>query len=102
LSAAVRQPPPDGQWRFVQACRLIHKKGILTTLEALGVVKVRYPHFKYIICGDGPLRHKIAGAVSQLGLEENVELAGWVAQERLIAEYERAHLFLHASEKTKD
>ncbi|HEY2574431.1 MAG TPA: glycosyltransferase [Verrucomicrobiaceae bacterium] len=102
LSGTVRQPPTDGHWRFVQACRLIQKKGILTTLEALAVVKVRYPKFKYIICGDGPLRNKIAATVTHLGLGDNVELTGWLPQQRLIAEYHRAHLFLHPSEKTRD
>ena len=85
----------------MQACRLIQKKGILTALEALAVVKRRFPRFRYLICGDGPLREKIADAVARLGLRENVELPGWLSQERLIAEYRRAHLFLHPSEKTK-
>lgn len=101
LSAIVRQSPADGQWRFVQACRLIQKKGILTTLAALTIVKRRFPHFRYLICGDGPLREKIADAVVQLGLQDNVEVPGWLTQEQLIAEYQSAHLFLHPSEKTK-
>lgn len=102
LPASVRHPPTDGQWRFVQACRLIQKKGIFTTLEALAIVRRRFPRFRYLICGDGPLRQKIAGAVAQLGLQDNVILAGWLTQEQLIEEYRSAHLFLHASEKTKD
>ncbi len=102
LAASVRQPPADGQWRLVQACRLIQKKGILTTLTALAIVKHRFPGFRYVICGDGPLRHKIAAAAADRGLGENVELSGWLPQEQLIAEYRRSHLFLHASEKTND
>ncbi|MCE9518272.1 MAG: glycosyltransferase [Verrucomicrobia bacterium] len=101
LIPAVRTPPADGQWRFIQACRLIQKKGILTTLEALTIVKRRFPHFRYLICGDGPLREKIVEVVAQLGLSGNVEVPGWLTQEQLIAEYRRAHLFLHPSEKTK-
>ncbi len=95
--ASLASPP----WRFVQACRLIQKKGILTTLQALTIVKRRFPHFRYLICGDGPLREKIADTVAQLGLSDCVEVPGWLTQEQLIAEYQRAHLFLHASEKTK-
>jgi colanic acid/amylovoran biosynthesis glycosyltransferase len=64
-------------------------------------VKRRFPHFRYLICGDGSLREKIAEVVAQLGLSENVEVPGWLTQEQLIAEYRRAHLFLHPSEKTK-
>jgi len=101
LPASVREAPADGKWRFVQACRLIQKKGILTALEALAAVKERFPRFRYLICGEGPLREKIADAVARLGLRENVELPGWLTQEQLVAEYGRAHLFLHPSEQTK-
>ncbi len=122
LSAFVRTPPNVGdasrftslsedakpeaspaffQWRFVQACRLIQKKGILTTLEALTIVKRRFPNFRYLICGDGPLREKITEAVLQHDLSDNVEVPGWLTQEQLITEYRSAHLFLHPSEKTK-
>ncbi len=100
LAAFVRQAPVDGQWRFVQACRLIQKKGILTTLAALAIVKRQHPHFRYLVYGDGPLKQKISDTAQHLGLQENVELCGWLTQEQLIAEYQRAHLFLHPSEKT--
>lgn len=102
LIASVRKPPVNGQWRFVQACRLIQKKGILTTLKALALVKQSHPNFRYLICGDGPLKQKIADVAQQLGLQENIDLCGWLSQEQLLAEYERAHIFLHPSEKTKD
>ena len=100
LSAAERTSPADGRWRFVQACRLIQKKGILTTLQALAIVKQSQPNFRYLICGDGPLKQKITDTAQQLGLQENVELRGWLTQEQLLAEYQRAQLFLHPSEKT--
>ena len=100
LSTAVRTLPADGQWRFVQACRLIEKKGILTTLKALAIIKRSQPNFRYLICGEGPLKQKISDTAQHLGLQENVELCGWLTQKQLIAEYQRAHLFLHPSEKT--
>jgi colanic acid/amylovoran biosynthesis glycosyltransferase len=102
LAATVRQAPADGNWRLVQACRLIQKKGILTTLKALAIIRRQVPGFRYVICGDGPLRHRIAAAVAEHGLDAQVELPGWLPQEQLIAEYRRAHLFLHPSEKTQD
>jgi colanic acid/amylovoran biosynthesis glycosyltransferase len=101
ITAIVRQPPPDGQWRLVQACRLIEKKGILTTLKALAIVTKTFPKVRYIICGDGPLRDKIESKAADLGLHENVIVRGWLTQEQLLAEYEQAHLFLHPSQKTK-
>jgi glycosyltransferase involved in cell wall biosynthesis len=102
LAATVRTPPTDHRWRFVQACRLIQKKGILTALKALAIVKQSHPDFRYLVCGEGPLKQTIIDTAQQLGLQENVELPGWLRQDQLIAEYRCAHLFLHPSEKTKD
>ena len=102
LPVTTPQAPENGAWRIVQACRLIQKKGILTALKALAIVKQRYPQARYLICGDGPLKEKIDESVQKLGLTENVELMGWLTQEQLLAEYQRAHLFIHPSEKTKE
>lgn len=94
--------PTFGQWRLVQACRLIEKKGILTVLKALSIVKQSHPNFSYLICGEGPLKQQIIDTAQQLGLQDHVELCGWLTQEQLIAEYQRAHLFIHPSEKTQE
>jgi colanic acid/amylovoran biosynthesis glycosyltransferase len=102
LAASVRRPPTDGQWRLVQACRLIEKKGILTTLKALSIVKRQHPGVRYVLCGDGPLKPKIEESVKKRGLEDNVELQGWLDQQQLLQQYRIAQLFLHPSEKTKE
>jgi colanic acid/amylovoran biosynthesis glycosyltransferase len=102
LAATVRRPPTDGQWRFVQACRLIQKKGILTTLKALAIVKEQHPKVRYVLCGEGPLKPKIEESVKKRGLEDNVELLGWLDQQQLLEQYRIAQLFLHPSEKTKE
>ncbi|MFZ4766082.1 MAG: glycosyltransferase [Roseimicrobium sp.] len=102
LAASMRQPPADGQWRLVQACRLIQKKGILTALKALTLVKQQYPSVRYVLCGEGSLKPKIEEAVKNLGLEDNVELLGWLDQDQLLEQYRIAQLFLHPSELTKD
>jgi colanic acid/amylovoran biosynthesis glycosyltransferase len=102
LAASMRQPPQDEQWRLVQACRLIEKKGILTTLKALAIVKQQYPLVRYILCGDGPLKPRIEESVRKHGLKENVELLGWLDQPQLLEQYRIAQLFLHPSEKTQE
>lgn len=101
LTATARTAPADGRWRLVQACRLIEKKGILTTLKALAVVKQSHPGLRYILCGEGPLKDRILETAAALGLADNVELRGWLTQEQLLAEFDQAQLFLHPSEKTK-
>ncbi len=97
-----RGAPADGAWRLVQACRLIPKKGILTTLEALKTVIRTWPHLRYVLCGEGPQTEDIQARVVQLGLENHVELRGWLGPEALHEEYQRAHLFLHPSELTPE
>ena len=102
ITATVRTPPTDGQWRIVQACRLIAKKGILTAIKAMHTVVQRHPGTQYLICGTGPQQDKLQAAIAEHGLEKNVHLLGWLSQEQLLAEYQKAHLFLHPSELTKD
>ncbi len=100
LSRLVRQPPPDGKWRLLQACRLIAKKGIFTTLRAMREVVDEFPHARLTLAGDGPLTDEIRALAAELGLEPNVELAGWCSQEKLLDLYQAAHIFLHPSELT--
>jgi colanic acid/amylovoran biosynthesis glycosyltransferase len=95
-----RTAPPDQAWRLVQACRLIAKKGLYTTLAALEKVVVHFPNLRFILCGTGPERDRFLAAVTARGLQKNVELRGWMDQAELLAEYEKAHVFLHPSELT--
>ena len=98
--AQIRTAPSDGAWRLVQASRLIPKKGLFTTLEALALVVPRFPKVKFILCGDGPSRKEFLARRDSLGLADHVELRGWLSQAELLAEYQRSHLFLHPSEMT--
>lgn len=102
LEIIERPTPPDGHWRLVQACRLIPKKGILTTLEALQIVIKTYPNLRYVLCGDGPQTEEIRTRAAALGLSQNVELKGWLKPDQLAREYQAAHLFLHPSELTPE
>ncbi len=98
--AAVRTPPENGAWRLVQACRLIPKKGLFTTLEALRLVVPHFPHLQFSVCGSGPLKDSFLAQRDALGLQANVHILGWMDQPSLLREFQRAHLFLHPSELT--
>ena len=100
--ASTRPTPPDGRWRLVQASRLIAKKGLFTTLEALPAVVERFPNAKFVLCGRGPQESEFRAAVEERGMGANVELAGWMDQPSLVDQYRRAHLFLHPSELTAE
>ncbi len=95
-----RAAPEDGEWRLFQACRLIPKKGLFTTLKALPAVVEQWPKLKFVIAGTGPDEKRLGEAVAAAGLETNVELLGWIDQDQLREELARAHVFLHPSELT--
>ena len=101
LTPAVRTTPPDGRWILLQACRLIPKKGLATTLIALREVVRVQPRARLIVAGSGPLLEELRTLAGELGLTPaQVEFAGWCSQERLAKLYAQAHLFVHPSELT--
>ena len=100
LTTGVRRPPTDGRWIFLQACRLIAKKGLPTTLLAMRKVVDLYPDARLLVAGDGPLAEGMRAFGRELNLDANIEFLGWCSQERLADLYRRAHLFLHPSETT--
>lgn len=102
LPAVERKAPTNGHWRLIQACRLIAKKGIITTLEAMDRVGAIFPGARYILCGSGPMMEEIQAYVKEHALERHVEIRGWMSQEALRAELYQAHIFLHASEQTQE
>lgn len=94
--------PSEGAWRFVQACRLIAKKGLRTSLMAFARFHQANPNARFIIAGDGPMKPEIVRLVADLELGDSVELAGFLSQHALAALYANSHLFLHPSEMPPD
>ena len=97
-----RPAPADGAWRFVQACRLIPKKGLLTALHAFRQFLQKFPNAKFSIAGEGPMKTELVQTIAALGLRGSVELRGFLSQPELSALYSQAHVFLHPSEMTAD
>ncbi len=95
-----RQAPTDGAWKLVQASRLIPKKGLFTTLEALTLVVEHFPKIHFTLCGTGPDKDAIKTRRDALGLQNNVSVVGWQSQDQLRQQYADAHIFLHPSETT--
>ena len=97
-----RPMPADGAWRFVQACRLVAKKGLRTALRAFAKFHALHPKAKFRIAGDGPMRAELETLIGELGLGEAVELRGFLSQAALAALYAGSHVFLHPSEMPPD
>jgi len=94
--------PKDGQWQLVQACRLVEKKGLLTTLSAFRRFVSDYPNSRLVIAGEGPLRDTLARKIDELSLGTQVSLAGFLSQEELRKIYTESHIFVHPSELAAD
>ena len=95
-------PPPDGCWRFLQACRLIEKKGLPTTLRAFAEFRNDHPNATLTIAGEGPLLGELRELAVTLGVGARVEFTGFLSQEALRQRFAAAHLFVHPSETGAD
>jgi colanic acid/amylovoran biosynthesis glycosyltransferase len=97
-----RARPDDGGWRLLQACRLIKKKGLESTIRAFASLARQFPKSSLTIAGDGPLREVLQKLVTDLRLQDRVRFSGFVAQPELLKLYQESHLFLHPSEEAAD
>jgi colanic acid/amylovoran biosynthesis glycosyltransferase len=82
----------------VQACRLIPKKGVATSLRAFAIFKKDYPNAEFVIAGKGPLQPELEMLAGGLGIARDVHFVGFLSQPKLHELYASAHLFLHPSE----
>ncbi len=94
--------PSDGAWHFVQACRLIEKKGLDVTLAAFAEFHRDHPRSTLAIAGEGPLLDKARSLASGLGIGPAVSFPGFLDQGGLRDLYHRSHAFVHPSQMTAD
>jgi colanic acid/amylovoran biosynthesis glycosyltransferase len=93
-----RQWPEKGAWKFVQACRLIEKKGLRVSLRAFAQFVERYPAATFTIAGEGPLRSELGRMAAELGVADKVFFPGFISQNQLRELFYQSHIFLHPSE----
>src|SRR6516225_208091 len=97
-----RAVPKNGEWRFVQAGRLIEKKGLPVTLRAFSTFWKQHPNAMLTIVGEGPLLPELQKFARELGVADRVSFTGFVSQEQLREIYYRSHIFLHPSQTGRD
>lgn len=97
-----RPAPADGEWCFVQACRLIPKKGLRTTLKAFAIFLARNPKARLVIAGEGPMEKELRNLIGGLGVGHAVSMPGFLGQQELCALYHDAHIFVHPSRTPSD
>ena len=95
---APRKPPSDGVWRFIQAARLVPKKGLATALQAFAVFAEKHPWSTFTIAGEGPMEDELRALAARLGIDDRVEFPGFLSQEALGNLFSLSHVFVHPSE----
>ncbi|MBA2743824.1 MAG: glycosyltransferase, partial [Chthoniobacterales bacterium] len=102
FSFVQREAPIDGKWRLLQACRLIPKKGVATTLCAFAIFQKEFPNAELSIAGKGPLQAHLEELAEELGIVGKVHFHGFLSQAQLIDLYASSHIFVHPSETPPD
>ncbi len=100
-----RNFPPrggGGEWRLMQAGRLIEKKGLPVTLRAFASFLSQYPNSTLTIAGEGPLLGELQKLARELKIDNRVSFTGFISQEQLRELYYASHIFLHPSETGPD
>lgn len=62
-------------------CRMAKEKAVGLFLQAAAVVAEECSFCRFVIAGDGPLRHHLETLAYALGLESRVKFVGWVAKD---------------------
>jgi glycosyltransferase involved in cell wall biosynthesis len=97
-----RNLPKNGEWRFVQAGRLVEKKGLPVTLRAFEAFLRKYPNTTLTIAGEGPMRDELQKLAGELNVDARVSFTGFISQQQLCEIYYRSHIFLHPSQTGHD
>jgi colanic acid/amylovoran biosynthesis glycosyltransferase len=97
-----RAEPTDGRWHLLQACRLVEKKGLETTLRAFARFREQWPRAFLTVAGDGELRPALVELAARLGITGSVRFTGFLAPDELRQLYYDAHVFVHPSETARD
>jgi len=97
-----RSFPETDEWRFLQASRLVQKKGLATTLHAFTDFLQRYPRATLTIAGEGPMLRELEELTRRLKIDNRVALPGFLSPEKLRDVYYASHIFLHPSETGSD
>ena len=97
-----RSFPKNDEWRFVQAGRLIEKKGLPVTLRAFAAFLGKYAKATLTIAGEGPMLAELQTLAHELKIAGRVSFTGFISQEQLGETYYRSHIFLHPSQTGHD
>lgn len=71
---------PQGALRLAAIGRFVEQKGQMILLQSLGEVVKTHPQVHLSLIGDGEMRAELEAAITDLGLQNNVTLTGWLSE----------------------
>ena len=78
---------------------LIPRKGHHITIEAVSLLKAKYPNLKLLIAGKGPMKEKLNNLAEELGVSNRVVFLGQIPNDELIYWYNPSDLFCLSSSR---
>src|SRR5699024_4227719 len=75
--------------------RIAKEKNIEELVRYLS--KMKAPHIKLLICGDGPFREELEGFINELHLSEQVIFTGMICPQEIATYYQLGDIFINAS-----
>jgi colanic acid/amylovoran biosynthesis glycosyltransferase len=97
-----RHPSDDGVFRITTTGRLIEKKGIEYAIRAVAKIAENYPNIEYNIIGDGNLKEHFQQIITELKIQDKVNLLGWKNQREIIEILDKSHIFVAPSVTAAD
>lgn len=88
---------PAGPLRLAAIGRFVEQKGQMVLIQALERVVQSHPEVHLSLIGDGEMRGDLEAAIARAGLQHNVTLTGWLAEEGVRAELAAAHALVMPS-----
>jgi glycosyltransferase involved in cell wall biosynthesis len=73
---------------------LIQRKGIRTLIEAMALVRRRYPAYKLVLIGEGPQREELESLAGSTGQSASIRFAGNLAPAEVARWMRRSDLFV--------
>jgi glycosyltransferase involved in cell wall biosynthesis len=92
LRATQGTAPAGAQDRLVGVGRLVRVKGYDTLIRALPDLDAR---LRLTLCGEGPEKAALQRLAQQLGVQDRVDLPGWVPEADKLALLARCRAFVH-------
>jgi colanic acid/amylovoran biosynthesis glycosyltransferase len=97
-----RRIDSDGVIRLITVARLVEKKGLEYSIQAVANLIRHFPKLEYTIVGDGPLRQDLSLIIERLNFQKNIMLVGWKTQEEVRRILGQSHIFILASVLSSD